>query len=136
MNAAMATTTAINHGLTLGLALALGGWPPFSKGAQPWQSVAKLVKLRNALIHYEPEWVPVPTAAGEEHSFEKQFAGTFSLNPLAPDENPFYPDKILGHGCAAWAIKSSMAFMDSFKDKAGLFLGLYGGKDDPELSVE
>jgi len=119
------------------IALALASKGPFDKGAEPWQSAAKLVKLRNALIHYEPEWVPIsPTTPGDAHMFERQFAGTFPTNPLAPDENPFYPDKILGHGCAAWAIRSAMDFMDAFAGKLGLLAGLYGGRDNPEFAVE
>jgi hypothetical protein len=120
------------------IALALDGKPPFHKGTEPWQSVAKLLKLRNALIHYEPEWVPVDSTKepGDEHTFEKQLSGKFPVNPLAPTENPFYPDKVLGHGCAAWAVRSAMDFMDSFQEKLGLLAGLYGGKNDPEFVVE
>ena len=120
------------------IALALAGKSAFDKGAEPWQSVVKLVKLRNALVHYEPEWVPLDSAKqpGDEHAFEKQLAGKFPVNPLAPDENPFYPDKVLGHGCAAWGIRSAMDFMDSFKDKLGLLAGLYGGRHASELALE
>jgi hypothetical protein len=119
------------------IALAIADKEPFDKGAEPWQSVVKLVKLRNALIHYEPEWVPTDSTKqpGNEHVFEKQLARQFPLNPLAPDGNPFYPDRLLGHGCAAWAVRSAMEFMDAFTERLGLF-GLYGGRDNPEFAVE
>ena len=120
------------------IALALTGTPPFDNGAEPWQSVVKLVTLRNALIHYEPEWAPVDSTkkAGDEHRFEKKLTGMFPINPLVPNANPFYPDKVLGHGCAAWAVRSSMAFMDSFKERLGLLTGLYGDRESSEFVVE
>jgi hypothetical protein len=118
------------------IALALADQTPFDKGAEPWQSAAKLVKLRNALVHYEPEWVLAnPATASDAHSFERDLSGRFDLNPLAAPENPFYPDKLLGYGCAAWSARSAMNFMDEFCRRLALLARPYGNRDSHELAL-
>ena len=39
-------------------ALRLAGKPSFETGSNSYQDTESLISLRNALIHYEPEWVP------------------------------------------------------------------------------
>jgi hypothetical protein len=75
-----------------------------------------LIKLRNALVHYEPEWT-INISDTEKitvQKFEKILKGKFQLNPLTGEGNSFFPDKCLGHGCAEWAVKSSIMFADEF----------------------
>lgn len=117
------------------IALELSDRVGFDIGAEPWQSVSELARLRNALVHYEPEWVPM-ASTGEVHKFERSLKGKFALNPLAPPENPYYPDKVLGHGCAAWAVESSMAFTDAFVERLGIFGNPLGNRTLPELSTD
>ena len=95
-------------------ALQVAGKDPYHKGRPPYQDVDLLMRLRNALIHYEVEWVQ----AGE-HRIENALRGRFPLNPFFPEDldNTFYPDKCLGHGCAKWAVHSSLEFADSFHDR-------------------
>ena len=38
----------------------------------------------------------------------------FPENPLAGSGNAFFPDKVLGYGCAAWAVMSALEFADNF----------------------
>jgi hypothetical protein len=105
------------------IALTLARKPAFQKNQVPWQPVALLVRLRNALVHYEPEWIHIKAGTGEAykpHKFEEQLKGRFPLNPLARAEDPFYPEKVLGHGCAAWAIKAAVAFADEFANRLGI----------------
>jgi len=42
----------------------------FDRGAEPYQSVASLISLRNALIHYKPEWI------GTGESYNNTINGT------------------------------------------------------------
>lgn len=98
------------------IALELNGKPPPCKGRWPYQDAKCLVELRNALIHFEPETI-VSRATGEEaeiHKFEKRLRGKFTENPLTGAGNPFYPDKLLGAGCANWAVQSAVAYTDHF----------------------
>ncbi|WP_087863767.1 hypothetical protein [Comamonas thiooxydans] len=110
------------------IALELNGKQNFALGASPYQDVKLLVELRNALIHFEPETVDGPSddGAAKVHKFEKRFAGKFPTNPLVKQGNPFYPDKLLGAGCAEWAVKSSLAFADEFFARLGT-LSKYAG---------
>ena len=93
----------------------------FKIGCKPGQDVLLLTKLRNALIHYEPETVlcdATPSSnPGDKHSFEKMFKGKFEINPIAGRGDAFYPNKLLGSSCAKWAAKSAISFADSFFDK-------------------
>ena len=106
------------------LALSLAGKKPLPKGEQPYQNVSLLNSLRVRLIHFEPEW----TLLGEQpqqanlHPIEQALRGKFALNPLMPENtsNPFFPDKVLSHGCAKWAVQSSLEFNDTFCIRLGI----------------
>lgn len=84
------------------------------------KDIELLTQLRNALMHYEPETVITYSSNGlggtEQHKFEQKFKGKFMLNPLTGEGNAFYPEKLLGCGCATWAIKTALAFTDVFFD--------------------
>jgi len=106
------------------LALELNAKPELPRGASPYQDVKLLVDLRNALVHYEPETI-LSFSNGDKmqatnHAFEKKLRGRFELNSLTGQGNPFYPDKVLGAGCARWAVASAVAFADAFFETLGL----------------
>jgi hypothetical protein len=100
------------------IALILAGKEPLDAGVSPYQDVALVIKLRNALIHYEPEWITTFSTLETEQAitqeFEKHLRGKFPLNPMAGVGNAFFPDKCLGHGCAKWAVVSGIQFVDEF----------------------
>jgi len=104
------------------IALSLARKEPMEKGAVPWQPTALLIQLRNALIHYEPEWLPtnVNNAEDEVHKLAKALRGRFTPNPLTGAGNPYYPDKVLGHGCTEWAVRTSTEFVDEFARRLGI----------------
>ncbi len=109
------------------IALTLCDKEPFDTGCSPYQFVELLIKLRNYLIHAEPEDITLFTV-GEiephENSFDKLsggLMGKFPTNKLFENtSNPFFPDKCLGHGCVEWGIKSSLEFTDEFFARIGL----------------
>jgi hypothetical protein len=90
------------------------------KGAAPYQDAWLLVQLRNALVHYKPEWIIGAAPVAVRHEFEKKLANKFALNPFTGAGNPFYPDKCLGHGCAKWSLMSSIAFINEFYVRLGM----------------
>jgi len=99
------------------IALILCGKRRFD-GGNPYQDAHLLIRLRNALVHYEPEWVTTlsesdPSSATIQ-KLEKKLRGKFTLNPMRGKANVFFPDRCLSYGCANWAIKSSLNFTDSF----------------------
>jgi hypothetical protein len=89
----------------------------FNKGKSPYQEVNLLRLLRNNLIHYEPEWV-----SSHPQKIEKQLMDKFELNPFFKKvkNSPFFPFRCLSHGCAEWALRSALAFVDIFYKRANI----------------
>jgi hypothetical protein len=88
----------------------------FDPGSPPCQDVALLVNLRNALVHFKPEW---DDELRDHLRIEKQLRGKFPLNPFATDLEPFFPKRCLGLGCANWAVHTSEQFMTEFYRRMG-----------------
>jgi len=108
------------------IALILARKKPTDKGAPVWQATEVLIRLRNALIHYEPTDEPELIFEDDkykppdgEHKLAKALRGRFPLNSLAAPNHPYFPDQILGYGCAAWAVNTSIAFADEFAQRLG-----------------
>lgn len=104
------------------IALTLAGKPQLPSGSAAVDAAA-LITLRNALIHYEPEWIKADSirAAGDKpHKLEGRLRGRFTENPLTSKGSPFYPDKALGHGCAEWAVNTALAYSDAAHAALGL----------------
>jgi hypothetical protein len=104
------------------IALLLADKKVLDKGKNPFQDVLLIIKLRNSLTHYEPEWITHQLEDNKDsyvpHDFEKKLKSKFPLNPLLSG-NPFYPDKCLGYGCAEWAVVSGINFADEFFKELG-----------------
>lgn len=86
-----------------------------------WRNATWVVRLRNDFVHFEPSWQehglrPVK----ETEKMERALKGVFPENQLAGSANPFFPDKLLGHGCAAWSVSSALEFADHFWQSVGL----------------
>lgn len=106
------------------IALVLAQNQIFDPGASFYQNVNLLVKLRNDLVHFEPEWSKLPSSddfgPDDIHRYEKTLREKFTVNPLTSQGNPYYPDKCLGYGCAEWSVISSVKFTDEFFSRMGL----------------
>ncbi len=111
-------------------ALGAGSKKRLDRGASPYQDVKQLIDLRNALIHYRPEFLPASEGTSRRRSAKSKtrsealeigLRGKFPLNPWYKDKgNPFFPYKYLGHGCAEWAVSSSMRFANEFSRYMGI----------------
>jgi hypothetical protein len=100
------------------IALALAQKEPLDRGALSYSDAKLLIRLRNALIHYEP--LSSTSSAKSSQSEEQKFRGKFPINPLTGSKTPFFPERCLGHGCAKWAVESSVTFVDQFCSKLGI----------------
>lgn len=101
--------------------LAIAGKTPFDEGDQAFANVRDLIGIRNYLLHYKREWVVIGDGENRGRGgdttgakFEKSLRRKFATNPLARKNQPFFPDKCLGHGCAEWAVVNSLIFTDEF----------------------
>lgn len=100
------------------VALVLAGKPQLEDGRQPYQDAHLLIQLRNALVHYEPEWLPAPTGA---HGFEVKLKHKFPPSALfAGSGNCWYPDHCLGYGCSRWAVNTSVALTEEFLSRMAI----------------
>ena len=96
---------------------------PMSSGDGVWQDVQALIDLRNALVHFEPITQVTRSAQNhkDRHPLESALKGRFPENRLFSETaNPFYPDRCLGHGCAAWAVDRSQTFATKFFSLIGI----------------
>ena len=89
----------------------------FNKGENPYQDAFRLVRLRNALVHYKPEW---DTSLNEHAKLESSLSGCFPESPFSHKNDAFFPKRCLGHGCAEWAVKNVITFMSNFQERLGV----------------
>lgn len=83
---------------------------PFNSGAAPYQDANQVLKLRNALMHFTPEWA----AADEPNQFD-HLKAKFETNSLMDGAgNAYFPDKCLVAGSSRWAIGAVKLFADDF----------------------
>jgi hypothetical protein len=98
-------------------ALTLGDAAPYPKGENPYQAADGLLRLRNALVHYKPEW---DTELEEHRKLEERLAKRFKESRLSSPGQSFFPHRCLGHGCAAWAVTTAVGFYRDFRHRLEL----------------
>lgn len=98
--------------------LTAAGCDPFSRGEAPFQEVEWVRKLRNYLIHYEPDIV---TNEGEnETNLENALRDRVDPNPLyAHEDETYLPRLALSYNCCEWAIRSVIDFNTEFRARIG-----------------
>lgn len=99
------------------LALFLRTKQRLDKGVASWNDADGLIKLRNLLVHFKPEWSHEQV---EHAKIEKRLERKFELSPFLPVGDTFFPKRVMSHGCAAWAVKTAVAFRDAFSATAGI----------------
>jgi hypothetical protein len=93
------------------------GREPLDRGGAPYQDAQLVVQLRNAILHFRPEYV----AADEPHRMEERLGGKFAENRLMEGSgNAWWPSHCLGRGCADWAARSALAFADQICGDLGI----------------
>jgi hypothetical protein len=104
------------------IVLAVCDLPTFDKGAAPYQGVGKLIKLRNALTHFVPEWQPGGGSqeVAELDALSKSLRNAFPENGLAAQHEPYFPYRCLGYGSSKWAVTQSIAFVTEFMKRLGV----------------
>ena len=90
---------------------------PLEKGANPYQSAALVVRLRNELVHYK-------SRLGAEMERDKLQAALQLLGhtppPFTSPGMNFFPHLCLSADCGAWALASVVAFLEAFYSALGV----------------
>lgn len=119
-------------------ALGVAGCQPFGIDAEPYQSAALVIQLRNLLVHFRPETVGIT----DLKKVNSRLRSKFKANALmAGSGNPFFPDKCLGAGCAHWSVTSVKALTDDMYRRLGVVPNYQciawpedGGPDPPDVN--
>lgn len=100
----------------LQLALMMKSLPAIPKGTAPYQDVAAVFELRNALVHFKPEW----SDEREEHEkVEKKLASAVSRSPFYPEKDPLFPMAWASHKSTVWAVDSCVALIGAVSTLLG-----------------
>ena len=118
-------------------ALTATGHPRLNTGSGTGQTFDVVRRLRNALVHYKPEW---------EHGFITGALYNDLKNRLKGRENrqrigePWFPNKAVGAGCAEWAVDTSVAFALQWHTAMGLdaaeFDRIYVNWSEPAVDAD
>lgn len=99
------------------LALAVADADQYNPDRMPYLDADNLVRLRDALISYDPEW---DDDRGKHHTLESRLQKKFPPSPLVSSRRPWFPDQCLGSGCAKWAVETVQSFTNDFYRRMAL----------------
>lgn len=86
----------------------------FQRGEGSYQLAADLIDLRNALVHFKPEW---QHELHRHAKLEGRLAGKFekcTLAARAKGRMIWFPYECLGAGCARWSVHVTREFITDF----------------------
>jgi hypothetical protein len=96
-------------------ALRLCGHPALERGAEPCQSMADLIALRNFLVHFKPaSW---SHDADDIPKLNRRLDRHFARNYFASDS---FPGNVLGAPCAQWAVRTATEFVGAWCKTMGI----------------
>ncbi len=98
-------------------ALAMAGKKCFAKGDQHYQDAESLIKLRDILMHFKPEW---NDEGGNHQKLEQRLSNKFPLNRYFGQQDLWFPHQCLGAGCALWSVDTARGFSDKFCSRLGI----------------
>lgn len=97
--------------------LSFRGVAEYAAGEPPYQDVDALIKLRNALVHFKPEWHDEQEL---HRKIEGRLKGRFEINPAIGENGVFFPQQCMSYGCTKWAVNVALEFMHDFSERSGL----------------
>ncbi|MEO6965617.1 MAG: hypothetical protein ABI076_06925 [Acidobacteriaceae bacterium] len=97
-------------------ALALNSGKRLSHGEPSVQNVAALIKLRNSVLHFRPEWFD---EQDKHDKLSRLLIHKFELSRFLPGE-PVFPRAWASGSFAVWALESTVSFLDYFYAEAAI----------------
>ena len=98
------------------LVLSIRTGKSLDRGAAVVQNIDALIKLRNAVVHFRPEWHDEDALHAK---LSRQLNHRFSGSPFLPDE-ALFPRRWASASFAEWALHSAVAFLAYFSQTTGL----------------
>lgn len=101
------------------MVLLLCGADKFVQGSQPYQDTEVLVRLRNALAHFKPEWYGTDSP---DNKLRLKLAERIKQSGLlgANDGSDWITVKALGAPGAEWAVKTAKTFAGDWCERLGI----------------
>jgi len=82
----------------------------------PVENALALIKLRNAVAHFRPEW----TDERRKHDkLSNDLRAKFNPSAFFPNE-PMFPRAWASHDFAAWVLRTTVEFLEHFYSEAGV----------------
>lgn len=98
------------------IALAVRVGKRLDRGISPVQNAAALIQLRNAVVHFRPEWFD---EQDKHDKLSKILQDKFNASAFFPNE-PMFPCAWASHEFAAWALRTTVEFLEHFYSEAGV----------------
>jgi len=89
----------------------------FDSSSTEFQNINILIKLRNALVHFKPEWEDEQVG---HKKLSAQLKGKFTPSPFINGNEPIFPKAWATAECCHWAVGSSLSFIQLFETELGL----------------
>ncbi len=99
------------------IAIVFNGKDRLAKDVRQYQNVDTLIKARNALVHFKPEWHDEQEA---HDKIGKRLQGKFNYSSFVDENSPIFPVRSMTHGFAAWAVQSSLDYIQWYSALAGM----------------
>ena len=98
-------------------ALQMLGRIPMSETSQVFENVNALIKLRDSLVHFKPNWDET-----RKHYVELEtiLSGRYETSPFVDAGSDFSTMKSMSAGCCRWAVSSVAEFVSEFQRSAQL----------------
>lgn len=107
------------------MALAVRTGKTLNLGCATLQDADALIRLRNAVVHFRPEWF------GEKEKHDKlsvRLKGRFEHSKVLPND-PLFPRAWATASFSQWALRSAVGFLDYFYGEIGLPCPLNGFRE-------
>jgi len=98
------------------LAMRLQAKARMDSGLAIYQNVDTLILMRNAVVHFKPEWSYEKKI---QKKVEQRIDKKFPLCPFAHGDSIF-PDRCMSYGCARWCVKTALDFVGEFCIQSGI----------------
>lgn len=106
----------------------LRGFGELDTGRAPYQSVTILIEIRNALVHFKPEWTatraeygqPISAAPDESnHDMLSKKLGQAGIqpSPFFGVSEPLFPRGWASASCTSWVVRSASAMIEDFEQR-------------------